>query len=100
MMHRMNNMKVINAQQARIIHHYKNTQKKLLKTNAAIRCNKMCRCKHLTTKYILFKSIHNAQNENMKMKIFVCFLCGIVLHYAVCIQNKYEKKRGSNYTTI
>jgi hypothetical protein len=56
-------MNVINAQQARIIHHYKNTKEKLLKTNAAIWCNKMCKFKHLTFKYIKFKSIHNAQTE-------------------------------------
>jgi len=46
-----------------IIHHYKNTSQKLLKTSAAIRCNKMHRFKHLTIKYTQFKSIHNAQNE-------------------------------------
>jgi len=43
------NVKVINAQQARIIHHYKNT-KKLLKTNAAIRSNKLCRINDATSK--------------------------------------------------
>jgi len=41
-MHGMNGVKVTNAQQARIIHHYKNTKEKSLKTNAVIWANKMC----------------------------------------------------------
>ena len=69
-------MKVIKAQQARIIHHYKNTKEKLLKTNAAIRCNRMCRLKNLMSKYMQFKSFHNAQNEqHEKVDFFICFLC-------------------------
>ena len=51
-MHGMNNMDVINAQQARIIHHYKNTKEKLLKANAAVCLNKVCRLQHLIPKYI------------------------------------------------
>jgi len=39
----MNDVKVINPQQARIIHHYKNTEEKSFKTNAVIWFNKMCR---------------------------------------------------------
>jgi len=35
-MHGMNNIRVINAQQTRIIHHYNSTEEKLFKTNAAI----------------------------------------------------------------
>jgi len=35
-MHGMNNAIVINSQQARIIHHYKHIEEKLLTTNAAI----------------------------------------------------------------
>lgn len=41
-MYGMNNMKVISVQQARNIHHYKNTKEKLLTTNAAIWFNKRC----------------------------------------------------------
>ena len=52
-------MKVINAQPARIIHHYKDTKEKLLKTNAAVWFKKMFRFKQLTPKYsqIIFKTI-------------------------------------------
>jgi len=71
-MHRMN-MKVINAQQARIIHHYMKPKEKLLKTNVAIRCSRMCRFKHLTSKYMQFKSIQNAQNEQHENEDFCLF---------------------------
>ena len=36
-------MKMVNAQQAKLINNYKNTKLKLLKTNAAIWFNKMCK---------------------------------------------------------
>jgi hypothetical protein len=36
-------IKIINAQQARLINIYKNTKLKLLKVNAAIWFNKICR---------------------------------------------------------
>jgi len=39
------NIKIISAQQARICNIYKNTKLKLLKTNAAIWFNKMCKIK-------------------------------------------------------
>jgi hypothetical protein len=48
-------IKVINAQQAKLCTKYKNTKLKLLKTNAAIRFNKMCRAKHLKLNYISIK---------------------------------------------
>ena len=63
-MQRRNNMKVINAQQARIIHHHKNTKQKLLKTKAAMWFNSMRRLKHLTPKYIQIKV-----NENRTQSI-------------------------------
>ena len=40
----------INAQQAKLINDYKNTRLKLLKTNAAIWFNKMCKTKQLKPK--------------------------------------------------
>jgi hypothetical protein len=46
----INSVQMINAHQARIIHHYKNTKEKLLKTNALVWFNKMCRLHHLTPK--------------------------------------------------
>jgi hypothetical protein len=41
------NMKLSNAQQAKIFNNYQNTNLKLLKTNAAIWFNRMCKTKHL-----------------------------------------------------
>jgi hypothetical protein len=40
------NMKIVNAQQARICNIYKNTRLKLLKTIAALWFNKMCKSKN------------------------------------------------------
>jgi len=37
------NMKIVNAQQARICNIYKNARLKLLKTNASLWFNKMCK---------------------------------------------------------
>ena len=45
-------IKFINAKQAIDIHAYKNTNRKLHKTNAAIWFNKTCRDKELTPNYI------------------------------------------------
>ena len=45
-------IKIINAQQAKLCTIYKNTRPKLLKTNAAIWFNKMCRIRHLRPNYI------------------------------------------------
>jgi len=44
----------MNAQQAKL-NNYKNTRLKLLKTNAAIWFNKMCKVKHLKLNYINIK---------------------------------------------
>jgi len=49
-------MKFIEAQQAKFCNTYKNTRLKLLKTNAALWFNKMCRLKHLKPNYIHFKT--------------------------------------------
>jgi hypothetical protein len=48
-------MKIINAQQARVYNIYKNTNLKLLKTNAAIWFNKLCKVKELKPGYINIK---------------------------------------------
>ena len=59
----MNIIKVINAQRARIIHHYENVKEKYLKANAAKWFNKMCRLQHLAPNTSKLKSaeiIHEA----------------------------------------
>ena len=48
-------LKIIEAQQAKIHNIYKSIMLKLLKTNAAIWFNKMCRTKQLKSKYIGIK---------------------------------------------
>jgi len=51
-MHGSMNIKFIKAKQALKIHAYKNTKRKLYKTNTAIWFNKTCRDKELMPSYI------------------------------------------------
>ena len=51
-MHRNMSLKFIDIKQAKEIYHYKNTKRKLYRTNAAIWYNKTCRLKQLTPTYI------------------------------------------------
>jgi hypothetical protein len=53
-MHGMN-VKIVEAQQASLCNNYTNTKLKLLKTNAAIWFNKICKIKHLKPNYIYIK---------------------------------------------
>jgi hypothetical protein len=68
-MHRMNNFKILNAQNARIIYNYKNTKEKLLKTIAALWFSKTYRFNHLTPLYI-----HVNINDNNIQYINHCLL--------------------------
>ena len=61
-------IKVINAQQAKLHNTFKNTKLKLLKTNAAIWFNKMCKAKQLTPKYFDIKINGNSiQARNTRL---------------------------------
>jgi enoyl reductase-like protein len=54
--------KIINARQAKVCNNYKSTKLKLLKTNAALWFNKMCKTKQLKPNYIPFKTNNNLQD--------------------------------------
>ena len=56
-------VKFTNAQQAKSYNSYKNTKLKLLKTNAAIWFNKICRNNHLQPKYISLKINGHARQD-------------------------------------
>jgi hypothetical protein len=60
-------IKIIDAQQARIYNTYKNTKLKLLKTNAAIWFNKICREKRLKPTYISIFSNGKQQQDKRTM---------------------------------
>jgi hypothetical protein len=51
-MHGTQNIKIIDAKQAKDIHQYQNTKRKLHKTTAAIWYNKLCKQQQLTPNYI------------------------------------------------
>jgi len=48
-------IKIVHAEQAKLNNNYKNTKLKLLKTNASIWFNKMCKIKQLKPNYINVK---------------------------------------------
>jgi len=48
----MNNIKIVNAQQAKDIHHYKNIKGKVYKINASIWFNTVCRTYHFTPNFV------------------------------------------------
>jgi len=48
-------VKIIDAQQAKLRNNYKNTKLKLLKTNAAIWFNKICKIKHEEVHLLLIR---------------------------------------------
>ena len=56
-------IKIIDAQQVKLRKNYKNTKLKLLKTNAAIWFNKICKIKHLKPNYINIKINGNEQRN-------------------------------------
>ena len=58
-------MKIIDAQQAKLCRNYENIKLRLLKTNAAIWFNKMCRFKHLKPNYINIK-INRKKSQDKK----------------------------------
>ena len=62
-MHGMSHVKIVIAKQAKTYHQYKNTKEKLLKTNAAIWFNKMCRTQQLCPKYINIKVNGNSSRS-------------------------------------
>jgi hypothetical protein len=63
-MHGKRSIKFVNAQQAKSIHHYRNTKEKLIKTNAAI-----CRTRHMCRKYIHIQvKGNNARSSNTKQR--------------------------------
>ena len=59
------NVKIIEAQQARLCISYKNTKLKLLKANATICFNKMCKIKHMKPNYINIK-INGKKSQDKK----------------------------------
>jgi hypothetical protein len=71
-MHGFMNIEIINSKQAVEIHAYKNTKRKLYKTNAAIWFNKTCKDKELTPNYINItlytKSFTLLQNVNQRLQ--------------------------------
>ena len=56
-------MKLSNTQQAKIINNYQNTRLKLLKTNAAVWFNRMCKIKQVKPNYIHFRTNRKTRQD-------------------------------------
>jgi hypothetical protein len=66
-MHDEIRIKFINAKQAKCIRNYRNIKKKLLRSNASIWFNKVCKAEHLQPKYIDIKTNGtNKRSQNTK----------------------------------
>jgi len=77
--------KIINAQQARLNNIYKNTKLKLLKTNASIWFNKICRDRQLKPKYISYK-MYGATIKIINIFIFAVQAVSAKIRSACCQQ--------------
>jgi hypothetical protein len=53
----LDNLKIIDAHQAQMINNFKNAKQKLLKTDAVVCFNKICRINQLTPKYDLLQTV-------------------------------------------
>ena len=95
--------KTVNAQQAKDIHHYKNIEEKLYKTNAPILLNKLYRTHRLTSNYVHINRTHRltpnyvhitvSATSDRPMSSTTSASYGPVLHYYKrilwCIQTFY-----------
>jgi hypothetical protein len=83
-MHGKTTIKIIDAQQAKLRNNYKNTRLKLLKTNAAIWYNKMCRIKQLQPKYINIRSKGNRPQDKKTTNNAVRYRLNQEIKYLYC----------------
>jgi hypothetical protein len=66
-MHGEDSVKIVSAQQAKVVKNYRNIKEKLHKTNSAIWFNKVCKLEQLSPKYIQIKiNGNNKQCNNTK----------------------------------
>jgi hypothetical protein len=73
------NIKFINAKQATEIHAYKNTKRKLYKTNAAILFNKTCRDNEFPLRLYYGWSPHAYVNQKLKIHLELLMMSGVPL---------------------
>ena len=71
MMHGRENIKLINAEQAKPVHQYKDTKIKLYKNNAAIWYNKTCRTRQITQSALNRYSVQPPSRARIPDAVFV-----------------------------
>ena len=80
-MHGVNSVKFISAQQARKVYQYQNIKKKLLRTNASIWFNKICRHENLQPKYIDIKISGNNKRSHTTKQAAVKYRINLELKH-------------------
>jgi len=78
-------VKIIEAQQASLCNSYKNTKLKLLKTNAAVWFNKMCKIKHLKPNNINIKVNGKRSQDKKTTKDAVKYRINQEIKFLYCI---------------
>ena len=82
-------IKMTETQQAKIYNSYKTTKLKLLKRNAAIWFNKICKSKHLTPKYFFIKfNGNNKKTKNIRKAATRCRIKKGIKFYIVKNKNQ------------
>jgi len=74
-------MKFIEARQTKLCNTYKNTRLKLLRANAALWFNKVCRLKHLKPNYIHFKTSETLCASVGKKRFQHCLMHGVTMKF-------------------
>ena len=87
-------IKVIDAQQAKLTNIYKNTKFKLLKTNAALWYNKICKEKQLQPRYISIRTGGQRQQDKKTTTHAIRFR--IKVHLLVIINKFIQNARYNN----
>ena len=89
-MHGDDNIKFINAQQAWLVYRYRNIKEELLKINASIWFNKVCRNEQLQPRYISIKvNSYNRRSQNTKQ-------AAVKYRINVELKHLYKKKTALN----
>jgi hypothetical protein len=77
-------MDKFNARQAKLVNIYKNSRLKLMRTNASIWFNKMCKVKHIKPKYIHFSTKNRTVRDRCTIDNAVAFRINQEIKFLFC----------------
>jgi hypothetical protein len=105
LIHSVEQIKFINAQQTQCVYKYKSTKEKLLEMNNAIWFNKMCKANHLTPIYVCV-CVHTHTSQWMAtthkmrrvLEDFIMHLMQFLLYFCIPIVGHPEEDTGMTET--